>query len=106
MKRMFLLLMVVSLAACEKENEPGVTIYSKGQTQCNDKWLNGTDEETLKNMTAYLKEKGIIISKAELTKPPQDRVFCAACNCPTGRTYFIKVDQGSEKVLNEEGFYR
>lgn len=103
---MLLLLIAGFASSCSKEEEMGEGVYYKGELQCAVNWGGGTDEETLSNMTIYLKEKGITISKAELTKPPVDRAFCAACGCPTGRTYIITVEKGSEKVLNEEGFYR
>ena len=107
MKKLMLLLLIAGLASsCSKEDKMGEGVYYKGELQCAVNWRQGSDEETLSNMTVYLKEKGITISKAELTKPPADRFFCAACGCPTGRAYIITVEKGSEKVLNEEGFYR
>lgn len=106
MKYFIFLLVLVAMSACKKENDLDGVVFYKGQTQCADKWMNGTDDETIQNMTNYLLSKGIEISRAKLTEPLVDRVFCAACTCPTGRSYVITVTKGSEEELRAEGFYR
>lgn len=106
--KFFMLLFAVVFISCEKETLLPGTAYYKSQLQCNgDQWQRGsTDDETLQNLIDYFATKGIKVKEAELTSAPADRVFCTACNCPTGRTYIIRVIEGSEKDLNKEGFYK
>jgi len=105
MSKFILLIALFVLIGCEKESEITGAVFYKGQLQCSgDNWARGTDEETIRNMTNYLTSKGIVIEKAELTAAQTDRVFCAACTCPTGRTYVITVSSGSEEELKKEGF--
>jgi hypothetical protein len=106
MKHIFILLLLLTIISCKKEDKLNGVVFYKGQTQCADKWMNGTDAETIQNMTNYLLSKGIEVSNARLTDAPIDRVFCAACSCPTGRSYIITVIKGSEEDLRAEGFYR
>ena len=108
MKQLFVIISLLFLIACEKENGVKNTLFYKGQLQCSgDNWARGSsDEETLKNMTSYLASKGVKVEKAELTLPPPGVVYCAACTCPSGRVYVITVISGSEEVLTQEGFYK
>ena len=104
MFQFFVLLMLVVLSACEKDNVAAGT-YVYGQTQCADKWPSGsTTTETVNNLKHYLAGKGIEVAEATLTNPPNDRFYCLACTCPTGRSFIVTVSRGTKAQLEAEGF--
>jgi hypothetical protein len=101
-----LVLLFTGSFSCEKNIHVSGK-YGYSQSQCADKWAHGnTEEDTIKNMIEYLSTKGIRVSSAILTKPPQDIAYCMACTCATGRAFIIDVAIGSEETLTKEGFYK
>ncbi len=98
MKKILILFVCIIAVACktddiieEKLSENDV-YFSFSPTQCAEKWQYGnTDAETLENIKLYLKENQITVKTISISKP-DGNIYCAACNCPSGRIVNLTAD--------------
>jgi hypothetical protein len=102
MKNILLVLLVLGLWACEKDEvvDSSTETFLYTPTQCAEKWNFGqNDAETMANFKSYLKMEGIEILSMSIAKAPSDFVTCLACTCSSGRLVTVKANKDySEKL--------
>ncbi|MEM8889668.1 MAG: hypothetical protein AAGD28_16965 [Bacteroidota bacterium] len=94
----FLLLAV----GCTQEVLPEASFYTYEQTQCSDPWGNTNQVSDLESLVQdYLGTKEIAVIESTVLVADEDAAFCAACNCPTGRTVYVKLSEvDGQKLLD------
>jgi hypothetical protein len=105
MRTLFLLFALVLMVSCGK-NESVTMLYE--ETQCSDAWrVNQTASNTVEEaIIAYFEANHNITIAAVSIKTVNEGVFCAACNCPTGREIEVSIDEENVSILESEGFVR
>ncbi len=104
MNKLYLLLLVFSLAltSCSKQRKSTWMYYD--ETSCADKWAFHNTNEILKdNAMKYLESKKITVYEMEIFRFTEPET-CSACTCKTGRRYKAKVKNGDVKEAKREGF--
>ncbi|MDW3649190.1 MAG: hypothetical protein R8P61_19135 [Bacteroidia bacterium] len=83
---------------CTQEVLPEASFYTYEQTQCSDPWGNTNSSSELETLVAdYL--DGQSISVIESTVLVADGTFCSACNCPSGKTIYVKLSEADGQKL-------
>lgn len=114
-KILFASLLLSVLTACKKSDDKKnykpiddeSAVYYRGQTQCSDEWgYSGEDALTKLMLQEYVKSKGVEIKVLDLTAPPKDVAWCAACTCSSGRVFVILGKKADDAKLKALGFYQ
>ncbi|WP_210489941.1 hypothetical protein [Rufibacter aurantiacus] len=52
----------------------------------------------------YVQDQGLTVLEVGMTPAPADLITCAACSCPTGRTFKVRVAEQDVAKLLAAGF--
>lgn len=105
MRTLFLLIALAFMASCG-ENTSVTMVYQ--ETQCSDVWQvnqNGSNTVEEAIIDYFEVNHNIKIEVVSIKTVSQD-IFCAACNCPSGREIEVNVDEKNVGILEAEGFTR
>ena len=108
MKKLLILIVYIFIVSCKSEevleNSSNDVFFSFSPTQCSEEWQFGAnDSETLTNIKLFLKENEIEVKTITITEP-DGKIYCAACNCPSGRIINLSADIKYLKKLQELGY--
>lgn len=94
------------LLLCSCVKEPVIVKMQKAQTQCSDAWGYGeTSPQTVNLLKTYLTSKDISVNNVTLVKTaPDGTLFCQACTCPNGNTFYVEVESKYQDSLEALGF--
>lgn len=76
------------------------------EVQCgNNPWgYCNTTPDTKVCVKKYVQDRGFTVLEVTLTPAPADMMVCAACQCPTGRTFKVRVQEQDVAKLLAAGF--
>ncbi|MBC3539642.1 hypothetical protein ACFSC6_19155 [Rufibacter sediminis] len=96
----------VSATAGEEGNLDGGQWLTYSELQCDSNpW--GTcapASDTNGCVKKYVQDQGFTVLDLTMTPAPADFVSCAACHCPTGRSFKVKVKEADAAKLLAVGF--
>jgi hypothetical protein len=78
------------------------------ETECSDPWsvaISTNETELLKEIETYFKTTYEISFIDVATKLEDLKLKCFSCDCPTGRKFFVRVDEAFVEILQDENFY-
>ncbi|MCS7018246.1 MAG: hypothetical protein RMJ87_03860 [Cytophagales bacterium] len=103
-----ILLLTVGAFQCRKSVMPEdsqLIHVAYNETQCADPWQRGaSDEETLRHVEHFLRERGIRFSGSSIVPAPANLIVCLACNCPSGRIIIGKIPVEDRPKIEQYGF--
>ncbi|WP_125077702.1 hypothetical protein [Rufibacter latericius] len=115
--QLFALGLFLSVTACqipenditqeaEQTAETGGQWLAFAELQCgNNPWgYCNTTPDTKVCVKKYVQDQGFTVLEVTLTPAPADLVTCAACHCPTGRTFKVRVQEADVTKLEKVGF--
>ena len=111
MKKIFLLIcftFLTSYAFSYNNIDPGTIIkcYYE-ETQCDDPWGTApTLDERIAKVEAYLTEQKIRWRSIQIKQEIDFRPFCQGCDCETGYTFFVTIEEKFLEKIEEIGFKR
>ena len=106
------LLLLLSLTAfqCNQDILPengNLISVAYSETQCADPWMRGdTDQQTLRNIDAFMRERGIRFTGTEIIPAEENLIVCLACICTSGRTIVGNVHKDDLRKIEQYGFAR
>jgi hypothetical protein len=92
--------------SCEKIYNTTWVYYD--ETRCADSWdtnENTPENEKIKAVEEYFKDKGIKIFKIEIAKDGTPEA-CDACHCKSGNRTKCKIKERDLSKMEKEGFYQ
>lgn len=103
MKIYNLLLLVLVLTSCAKENDSLVTMeYS--QTQCDDNWGNAGETTPVVVVNYYKAHHNIDLQEVTIFVKDSTASVCLACTCTSGKIISAKVPDKNKAVMKTTGF--
>ncbi|MES2795111.1 MAG: hypothetical protein V4683_04050 [Bacteroidota bacterium] len=108
MKKLLIIIGYIFIVSCKSEevleNSSNDVFFSYSPTQCSEKWQFGAnDTETLANIKLFLKENEIEVKTITISQP-DGKIYCAACNCPSGRYIDLTADLIYLEKLKKLGY--
>ena len=100
---LFLSIACTAILACGSGNN--VSFYHDEQ-QCGDMWnFYGSDDELALAAKGFLEERGVEVTRIEVTDEGQKQV-CLACSCKTGRRIKVWTVEQDASILESLNFVR
>lgn len=85
---------------CSKTVDPVWMVYE--EAGCRPPWVGKTDHKTRNNLEAVLRGDGIIPLKIKIKGDRSNA--CEDCDCLTGKSYHVQIDQSQVAWLYYYGF--
>lgn len=101
--KLLLLLPILLIFSCTKTIDREWMVYH--ETSCQPGWVDlDSDRKSRLNLEGFLKGNGIVPLKIKVRG---DRIqSCRFCDCATGKTYRVQVDESQTGQLQYFGFDR
>ena len=111
MKKIFLLICVTFLThytfSYNDVNPESIISCFYEETQCSDPWGTGkTLDDRIAKLEAYLTEQNIRWRSIQIKQEIDFRPFCRGCDCETGYTFFVTIEEKFLEQIEEIGFKR
>ncbi|ALI98858.1 hypothetical protein [Rufibacter tibetensis] len=113
--QLFALGLFLTFGACQipsseaeelEENLSGGQWLAYSELQCNSNpWgYCNTNPDTKVCVKKYVQDQGYTVLEVTMIPAPNDLITCAACQCPTGRVFKVRVNEADVAKLEAVGF--
>lgn len=107
MKPLFLLIALILLACCTKEEDPNGMQMIFFETQCANPWgTSQNGEEYLSHVKQYLEQKGVQVNAISREDYDSNGIHCNACFCPSGWMIVIRLPEDDMEKAEQIGFVK